>query len=222
MSLPPGRPKEGDVPLGGTARSAKGAHLTKPAIVYLHGFNSTPQTVKGRILARAAAALADPPRFHVPQLHHRPAQAMRDVCAWIERDAPEGCDLTIIGSSLGGFYATCLAEKYGARGILINPAIRPHDDLRPFLGRQRNPHTGEEYEITPAHFDELAALAVPRITRPQRYFLLVRTGDELLDWHEAAAFYAGAFQYVAGGGDHGWTDFDAETASVLRFAGCRA
>ena len=104
---------------------------------------------------------------------------MRDVCAWIDREAPEGRDLTLIGSSLGGFYATWLAEKYGARAVLINPAIRPHEDLRPFLGRQRNLYTGEEYEVTPAHFDELAALAVPRITRPERYFLLVRTGDEI-------------------------------------------
>jgi predicted esterase YcpF (UPF0227 family) len=191
-------------------------------ILYLHGFNSGPGTVKGQMLARAAAALADPPRFLLPQLHHRPAQAMRDLCAWIDREAPQGRDLTLVGSSLGGFYATWLAERYGARAVLINPAIRPCDDLLPYLGRQRNLHTGEEYEVTPEHFAELAALRVTRITRGQRYFLLVRTGDELLDWREAVAFYAGAFQYVAGGGDHGWADFGDELASVLRFAGCRA
>ena len=65
-------------------------------------------------------------------------------------------------------------------------------------------------------------MRVPRITRPERYFLLVRTGDELLDWREAVAFYGGALQYVAGGGDHGWADFAAEVAAVLRFAGCGA
>jgi predicted esterase YcpF (UPF0227 family) len=145
---------------------------------------------------------------------------MEEVEGWIEREAPSPGDLTLIGSSLGGFYATYLAEKYGARAIVINPAIRPHEDLRPFAGRQRNLYTGDEYDITPAHFDELAALAVGDITRPDRYFLMVRTGDELLDWREAVAFYAGACQYVAGGGDHGWTDFGAEVSSVLRFAGC--
>jgi len=189
-------------------------------IVYLHGFNSAPQSVKGRILARAAAALPDPPRFHLPQLHHRPARAMDDVCAWIDREAPAGRDLTLIGSSLGGFYATYLAERYGARAVLINPAIRPHEDLRPFAGPQRNLYTGEEYEVTREHFDELSSFAVARITRPERYFLLVRTGDEVLDWREAVAFYVGAFQCVAGGGDHAWTDFDGEVAAVLRFAGC--
>ena len=193
-----------------------------PTIIYLHGFNSAPQSVKGQNLASAAAALPEPPRFHLPQLYHRPAQAMRDVCALIDREAPGGRDLALIGSSLGGFYATFLAEKYGARAILINPAVRPHEDLRPFAGRQRNLHTGEEYEVTPAHFDELAALAVTRIAQPERYFLLARTGDEILDWRASVALYAGAFQYIAGGGDHGWTDFRAEADSVLRFAGCRA
>lgn len=196
--------------------------MTAPTIIYLHGFNSSPQSVKGQILAHAAASLEVPPLFHLPQLHHRPAQAMRDVCAWIDHEAPEGADLTFIGSSLGGFYATWLGEKYGARAVLINPAIRPYEDLRPFLGRQRNLYTGEEYEVRPAHFQELGAIKVPRITRPERYFLLARTGDEFLDWREAAAFYAGAYQYVAGGGDHGWTDFGEEVGSVLRFARCNA
>ena len=193
-----------------------------PTILYLHGFNSAPQSAKGELLASAAAALAEPPRFHLPQLSHRPAQAMRDVCAWIDREAPEGRELALIGSSLGGFYATFLAEKYGARAVLINPSVRPHEDLRPFAGRQKNLYTGEEYEITPAHFAELASLAVSRITRPERYLLLARTGDEILDWRESVAFYAGAFQYIAGGGDHGWTDFHAEADSVLRFAGAGA
>jgi predicted esterase YcpF (UPF0227 family) len=204
------------------AISAQGTRLTASTIIYLHGFNSSPLSVKGRMLARAAAALPEAPRFHLPQLHHRPAQAMRDVCAWIDREAPQRRELTLVGSSLGGFYATWLAERYGARAVLINPAIRPHVDLRAFLGRQRNLYTGEEYEVTTAHLDELASLAVPRITRPERYFLLVRTGDELLDWRASALFYAGAFQYVAGGGDHGWTDFGDEVGSILRFAVCNA
>ena len=195
--------------------------MSAPAIVYLHGFNSAPQSVKGQLIGRRAAALADPPVFHLPRLAHRPAEAIREVCAWIDAEVPVGRGLALIGSSLGGYYATWLAEKYGARAVLINPAIRPCEDLRPFLGRQRNLYTGEEYEVTPAHFDELASLRVARITRPGRYFLLLRTGDEVLDWRDAIAFYAGAFQYVAGGGDHGWTDFGAEVASVLRFAGCR-
>lgn len=194
--------------------------MSSPAIVYLHGFNSSSQSVKGQMLARAAAAFQDPPVFHLPTLVHRPAQAMRDVCTWVDAEVPERRTLAFVGSSLGGYYATWLAEKYGARAVAINPAIRPFEDLQPYLGRQRNPHTGEVYDITPVHFDELKALAVAPITRPERYFLLARTGDEVLDWRAAAVFYAGAFQYVAGGGDHGWEDFGDEVASVLHFLGC--
>ena len=191
--------------------------MNATTIVYLHGFNSSPQSVKGRAIARVAAALPDPPRFHLPALTHCPEQAMREVCAWIDSTDVDRASLALVGSSLGGFYATWLAERYGARAVIINPAIRPAADLRPFLGRQRNLHTGVEYDVTLAHFVELKALEVARITRPERYFLLVRTGDEILDWRVASMFYAGTFQYVAGGGDHGWEDFGAEIASVLRF-----
>jgi uncharacterized protein len=191
-----------------------------PAIVYLHGFNSAPQSLKGQLIARAAERLPQPPLFHLPRLPHRPAQAMRDVRAWIDANVTPGRELALIGSSLGGYYATWLAEHYGARAIVINPAIRPYDDLRAFAGRQRNLYSGEEYDVTDAHFAELRELAIARITRAERYFLLVRSGDELLDWRVAIAHYARAFQYVGGGGDHGWADFGGEVSAVLRFAGC--
>jgi uncharacterized protein len=199
--------------------------MTRATLVYLHGFNSSPQTVKGRKLAAAAALLADTPRVHVPALHHRPALAMRDVHAWVEANVVDRAaltSLTFIGSSLGGFYATFLAEAFGARAVLINPSVRPASSLAAHLGPQRNLHTGEAWELTPEHFSELETLSVPRLSRMNRYFLLMRSGDELLDWREAVARYAGAWQYVLGGGNHGWEDIDDEIPSVLRFAGVGA
>ena len=196
--------------------------MTRATLVYLHGFNSSPQTVKGRKLAAAAAMLAEPPRVHIPTLHHRPAIAMRDVCAWVDANVAEHASLTFVGSSLGGYYATWLAERYGARAVVINPAVRPANSLAAHLGPQRNLHSGVAWELTPEHFAELAALSVARLTRMSRYFLLMRSGDELLDWREAVARYAGAWQYVLGGGDHGWEDIDEEILLVLRFAGAAA
>lgn len=188
------------------------------AIVYLHGFNSSPASVKARALGRAIAALpeGERPEYFVPHLSHRPAEAVRTVSAWIR--SHDAASPTLVGSSLGGFYATHLAERYGTRAVLINPAIRPYDDLAPYLGPQRNPYTGEQYDLTREHFGELAALAVGRITRPERYFLLTQTGDEILDWREAVAFYGGAWQQVQGGGDHAFQDFDAQIPALLRFA----
>jgi hypothetical protein len=196
--------------------------MTRPALVYLHGFRSSPQSRKAQLFVRRVAALpvSVRPRLHVPDLGADPIDAVANVAAWIERElGADASGLTLIGSSLGGYYATHLAERFGARAVLINPAIRPFDDLVAYLGTQVNLYSGESFEVVEEHFAELRALQVARITRAQRYFLLVRTGDEVLDWREAVAFYAGACQYVAGGGDHGWVDFDDEVASVLRFAG---
>jgi uncharacterized protein len=195
--------------------------MTRATIVYLHGFNSSPKAVKGGKLAAVAATLGRPPRVHLPQLHHRPATAMRDVCAWVDANAAavDLAALTFVGSSLGGYYATWLGEKYGTRAILINPVVRPAIALASYLGPQRNMYTGEEWELTREHFAEMEALAVPRPTRMDRYFLMMRSGDELLDWRDAVAHYAGGWQFIAGGGNHGWEDIDDEIPSMLRFAG---
>ena len=192
-------------------------------IVYLHGFRSSPASIKATRLAEAVAALPDTlrPQLHVPELTHRPAQAIANVIDWVDRHADPAA-LTFIGSSLGGFYATHLAERYGARAAMINPAIRPYDDLQAWVGVQTNLYSGAEFEVLPAHFDELQALKVARITRPQRYFLLVETGDEVLDWREAVVFYGGALQYVHGGGDHAFTRFAEQIPALLRFAGVPA
>ncbi len=193
-------------------------------LVYLHGFRSSPQSVKAQRVVHFVAGLpaAIRPRLHVPDLGSEPEAAVAGVAAWIAREVENPArDLTLVGSSLGGFYATHLAERFDARAVLINPAIRPYDDLQKYAGPQVNLYTGEPFDVLPAHFAQLRTLAVP-VTRPERYFVLLRTGDEVLPWRESAAHYRGAWQYVAGGGDHGWTDFDPELPTVLRFAGVPA
>jgi len=188
-------------------------------IVYLHGFNSGPTSIKGRQLGDAIAALPEAarPDYYLPQLSHRPAEAVRTVSRWA--DAGDREHLTFVGSSLGGFYATHLAETYGAKAVLINPAVHPDRDLAPYLRPQRDPYTGEPYELTAEPFAELSAFKVARIARPQHYLLLVQTGDEVLDYRRAVAFYAGAWQFVRGGGDHAFHDFAAQLPVILRFAG---
>ena len=197
-------------------------------IAYLHGFNSSPASIKGRQLGDAIAKLPEGarPHYFLPQLHDRPGAAMRTVEDWIgmtragaAQHSNSGDELAFVGSSLGGFYATYLAERYDAKAILINPAIRPFASLAAYLGPQRNPYTGVSYELTPEHLTELEAMRVPRITRPQRYLLLVQTGDELLDYRAAVAYFAGAWQLVEGGGDHAYREFGAQIPTILRFAG---
>ncbi|HEX8739997.1 MAG TPA: YqiA/YcfP family alpha/beta fold hydrolase [Casimicrobiaceae bacterium] len=191
-----------------------------PLVVYLHGFRSSPQSAKARALVHAVAALPAASRVAlvVPDLGHQPAAAIGSVLDIVAREHRHGAPLTFVGSSLGGFYATHLAERLGARAALINPAVRPWEDLEPWLGTQTNLYTGESFEVTDGHFDELRALAVSNLTQPDRYLLLVQTGDEVLDYRQAIAFYAGARQYVQGGGDHAFQDFGAQIPAILRFA----
>jgi len=193
--------------------------MRRAAIVYLHGFRSSPASAKAAELRAAVDALpaALRPALEIPALVPGPAAAIAQAAALVERHADAG--VTIVGSSLGGYYATHLAERYGTRAVLVNPAVRPYDDLAPYVGVQTNLHTGAAFEVTPAHFDELRALRVARITDADRYLLMVETGDEVLDYREAIAFYAGAWQFVRGGGDHAFRDFAAQLPAVLRFAG---
>jgi predicted esterase YcpF (UPF0227 family) len=191
----------------------------RPTIVYLHGFRSSPASTKARLLREAVAALhADlRPVLHVPALVPRPAVAMATILGLAAGVPP--AQLTLVGSSLGGFYACYAAERLGARAVLVNPAVRPYDDLAPYRGRQTNLYTGEAFEVTERDFADLRALRVSRITRPERYFLMVQTGDEVLDYREAVRFYAGAWQFVEGGGDHAFRVFEAQLPNVLRFCG---
>ena len=193
--------------------------MTRAALIYLHGFRSSPASAKAAQLRAAVDALpaARRPALEIPSLEPSPAAAVAQATALIERHA--GSTVTVVGSSLGGYYATALAERHDTRAVLVNPAVRPYDDLAPYVGVQANLHTGAAFEVTPAHFGELRALRVARITRPTRYLLMVETGDEVLDYAEAVAFYAGAFQYVRGGGDHSFQDFARQIPALLRFAG---
>lgn len=192
-------------------------------IVYLHGFRSSPASIKAQQLADAIGALpaATRPALHVPALHHHPAQAIAAVDAWLDRHPAQGT-LTFVGSSLGGYYATWLAEQHAARAVLANPSVRPYDDLAAWAGPQTNLYTGEAFVVTPEHFTALRALDVQRLADPSRYLLMVQSGDAVLDWRRSVARYAGAWQMVEGGGDHSLTSFAAHLPEILRFAGVAA
>ena len=183
-------------------------------ILYLHGFNSSPQSHKAQVLGRYLAERGLSSVYACPALPPRPSEAVREIERHLQAEAKDVC---FVGSSLGGFYATYLAEKHGAQAVLINPAIEPHVGLRGYLGPQENLHTGEPYELTEAHLEEWLSLVVPRIT-PRRYLLLVETGDELLDYREAVRRYAGCEQVVIEGGDHSLQSFSQHLPRIVEFA----
>lgn len=155
-------------------------------------------------------------RLLVPALHHRPGRALEQVAAACAGVDP--ADLTLVGSSLGGFYATVMAERLGCRAALLNPAVHPHRHFERYLGPQQNLYTGEAFVLTPEHIEELRAMDPPAISRPERYWLFVETGDEVLDYRDAVAYYAGALQEVVRGGDHSLVSFPERVPEIVAWA----
>ena len=188
--------------------------LTSPGILYLHGFCSSPASLKSRQFAAEMARRGLADRFVSPTLSPVPAQAMADMARLLD-DAPG--PVTLVGSSLGGHYATCLAERYGLDAVLVNPAAVDRLDAARFIGEHTNFHTGEQFTFTAEHAAQLAAQVV--VPTPSRYWLLADEGDEVLDWRQAADFYAGCQQTILPGGDHSFARFPGFIPQIIEFAG---
>nr|WP_245399660.1 YqiA/YcfP family alpha/beta fold hydrolase [Atopomonas sediminilitoris] len=185
-------------------------------LIYLHGFNSSPQSLKVRLLADALAGLGLAERLYAPQLPHSPAQAL----ALLEqRAASEALPPVLIGSSLGGFYATALAQRHGWKALLINPAVRPSRWVADYLGEQRNYHSGETWQLTQDFVDQIQQLECPAPCAPERYQVWLQTQDETLDYRDAVSYYRGCALRVEPGGEHGFQGFAAHIPALLAFAG---
>lgn len=184
-------------------------------LIYLHGFRSSPQSGKAQVLARRMAERGLADRLWCEQLPAEPAAAIGLLEAAIRgaRTRP-----TLVGSSLGGFYATYLAERYDLRAILLNPAVAAHRLLAGEVGWQTNLYTGERFEFTAEHLAQLQALDLPRLEKPERFWLLVETGDEVLDYRDAVQNYASARQTVLDGGDHSLRRFPEFVDEIIDLA----
>jgi predicted esterase YcpF (UPF0227 family) len=195
--------------------------MSGPALLYLHGFRSSPKSFKARVVHQRMAQLGRARELICPQLPASPKAAMALVLNLVERYQAKGENqLAIVGSSLGGFYATWLAERFGCRAVLINPAVDPLKDLDKHVGVTTAWHSDEPFEFKREYIAELAELKVAKITRPERYFLLAATGDEVLDYRDMVAHYAGAHQHVIEGSDHAVSEFEQYVDEVLEF--CRS
>lgn len=186
-------------------------------IVYLHGFRSSPRSFKARVVADRLEKLERGSEYCCPQLPASPRQAIQLASTIVEQVPPD--QITLIGSSLGGYYATWLAEQLGCRAVLLNPAIKPPRDLERYVGVMTAFHSDEPFEFKREYVDELKEFSIDKITRPDRYFLIAATGDEVLDWHEMTAHYAGAKQRVIDGSDHALSDFEDYVDDMLAFCG---
>jgi predicted esterase YcpF (UPF0227 family) len=185
-------------------------------ILYLHGFLSSPASGKARQMQAAMAALGRDDDFLCPALPVSPRAAAEVILALAQLEAPDR--LAVVGSSLGGFYATWLAERVGCRAALLNPAIRPYDHLFTEPGWHTD-YAGTAVEIRPEFADELRALATGGLTRPERYFLVAATGDQVIDYRDMLEEYGGCRTRLIEGSDHALSDFPVYLPEVLDFCG---
>nr|WP_277403059.1 YqiA/YcfP family alpha/beta fold hydrolase [Burkholderia sp. Ac-20365] len=181
----------------------------------MHGFRSSPNSFKARVMAERLAALGRGDEWCCPMLPVSPLETVALVEERVAAQKP--ADVTVIGSSLGGYFATHLAEKHGWRAVLLNPAVVPQRDLSHYLGEQPLWHGGGSIVVEPHHLDELRALAVAHITHPERYYLFAATGDEVLDYREMLAHYPGVRTKLIEGSDHAISEFPDYVDDVLAF-----
>lgn len=185
-------------------------------LLYLHGFRSSPLSTKARRLAGHMASHHPDVHWWCPQLPPSPREAMAlllNVISHWPRDS-----MAVVGSSLGGFYATYVAEQTGCRAVLINPAVDPARDLAHYIGEQSSWHNpADRFFFLPAYVDELRALSLGSLTNPDHYLTFIAKGDEVLDWREMHARYATSPMVLLEGGDHALSDFDAHLPRLLAF-----
>jgi len=187
------------------------------ALLYLHGFKSSPQSHKARVLRDYMRARGLAEALCIPQIPPQPALAFAGLCELFESLGANSRQVAVAGSSLGGFYATALAQRYDCRAVLINPAVRPDILLQQYLGLNTNYHSPETWVLDESHIRQLRELDVGTIRHPSHYLLLLQTGDETLDYRDALEKYRDCDVIVEQGGSHAFDGFERHLDRLLAF-----
>lgn len=186
-----------------------------PRIIYLHGFLSSPRSTKALQAAAYACETGLGDALMIPFLNQSPEDNLASLEALASEEPTR--PLAVLGSSLGGFYATCLAERYRAPAVLINPAVRPHEYWRDYLGTHRNFHVDETYTVSEAHVRQLAAMCPLAPREPENYLVFLQRRDEVLDYRRAQEYYGEARCVVRDDGDHAYAEFASELTEAFAF-----
>ncbi len=189
--------------------------MPNPHLLYLHGFLSSPQSEKAQQTIAYCDNIGMTGSYTLPFMRGGPRQSINELCTWVEANSDK--DLIIIGSSLGGYYAAYLSEKYALPAALINPAVRPFDLLESRIGSHKNYHTEESHEVTEDHMDELRELFVDEPQHIDKLMILVQTGDETLDYRLALEKYNRSLCIARIGGDHSYANYACDLPQIFDF-----
>lgn len=187
----------------------------QPHVLYLHGFLSSPQSLKARQALAYCSENGLEQNITTPQMSHGPSQTIAQLHQLIDEIGPE--NLALMGSSLGGYYATHLAEFYAAPAILVNPAVRPYELWESHLGENKNYYSDEVHVVTREHIEELRQLEVTPLSQPKNFKVFLQTGDETLDYRQALDKFGAEQCVVHENGSHSYDDFERELPLMFEF-----
>ncbi|HHJ35517.1 MAG TPA: esterase YqiA [Gammaproteobacteria bacterium] len=190
--------------------------MTTNKLLYLHGFNSSPESHKAQLVMQYMREHGNLDKLLCPQIPVVPEEARSFLESLVEETLVDH-SLSFVGSSLGGYYATYLAEKYSGPAVLINPSVKPYVTLSAFLGENKFYFEDDCWDFNEEHIQQLKDMDVEGITQVERYLVLLQTGDETLDYREAASKYKDTQCIIEQGGDHGFIDLERHLAKIMAF-----
>ena len=184
-------------------------------VIYLHGFLSSPQSVKAQQTKAFVTEHYPELIFYIPQLDNHPKPAAKMLDELVARHPH--ADFGFIGSSMGGYFSSYLLERYGGKAVLINPAVQPYNLLADYMGEHINPYTQHRFFLDESHTRDLTSFDTPILSNPQNYWVLLQTADETLDYRQAQQKYVGAKLTVEQGGDHSFQGYERFLADIFQF-----
>jgi predicted esterase YcpF (UPF0227 family) len=186
-------------------------------LLYLHGFNSSPQSHKAQLVNDYLEQRGCADRLLCPQIPVVPGEA-RIFLEKLVEEVRQHHPVSFVGSSLGGYYATYLAEKYSGNAVLINPSIRPFETLKASLGENKFYFEDGSWDFDETHIQQLEDMNVDNISNAKRYLVLLQTGDETLDYREAEDKFKNSHCIIEQGGDHTFTDLERHLSRIMQFS----
>ena len=183
-------------------------------IIYLHGFQSSPLSIKGQYIQ---AFCQNQHHVHLPDLNMPPEQVLAYVSEMI------ACldQVVLIGSSLGGFYATQLVAKHAVPAVLINPAMRPWQLFHDLFGAELPYVVNAQWTLDQTQLDQLEQMAVPFVQDADKILVLLQQDDEVLDYREAQRYYSNAAHQsmimTEANGNHAMDNFADKIPMALQF-----
>ena len=189
--------------------------IREKVVIYLHGFLSSPQSVKAQQTKAFVTEHYPELIFYIPQLDNHPKPAAKMLDELVARHPH--ADFGFIGSSMGGYFSSYLLERYGGKAVLINPAVQPYNLLADYMGEHINPYTQHRFFLDESHTCDLTSFDTPILSNPQNYWVLLQTADETLDYRQAQQKYVGAKLTIEQGGDHSFQGYERFLADIFQF-----